>query len=157
MREVNLPLAGRVPGGVQQEEVVGSSEVQTHATGLGREKSVRESGERERELTLRLSSITLGLFFPLLWKTFTASARSECDIVLSNEMKIKIFQQSRYLPVETNVGEALFPDERLDDGEVGGELRHHHDLVPGVLLADPHHLLDGGLDLAAGAVHLDIL
>ena len=30
------------------------------------------------------------------------------------------------LPVQTNVGEVLFPDERLDDGEVGGELRHHH-------------------------------
>ena len=60
------------------------------------------------------------------------------------------------LPVQTNVGEVLFPDERLDDGEVGGELRHHHDLVPGVLLADPQHLLDDSVDLRAGAFHDDI-
>ena len=33
-----LPLAGRVPGGVQQEEVVGSGEVQSHTSGLGRER-----------------------------------------------------------------------------------------------------------------------
>ena len=33
-----LPLAGRVPGGVQQQEVVGSGEVQSHTSGLGRER-----------------------------------------------------------------------------------------------------------------------
>ena len=36
-----LPLAGRVPGGVQQEEVVGSGEVQSDSTGLKGEKSVK--------------------------------------------------------------------------------------------------------------------
>ena len=36
---MNLPLAGRVPGGVQQEEVVGSSEVQSDTSGLAREIS----------------------------------------------------------------------------------------------------------------------
>ena len=68
--------------------MVGRSEVQSHSTGLTREKSFKRDRER-RELTLRLSSITLGLFFPLLWNTFTASARSACDIVLSNEIMIK--------------------------------------------------------------------
>ena len=34
-----LPLTGRVPGGVQQEEVVGSSEVQSDTSGLAREIS----------------------------------------------------------------------------------------------------------------------
>ena len=38
---MNLPLTGRVPGGVQQEEMVGRSEVQSHSTGLTREKSVK--------------------------------------------------------------------------------------------------------------------
>ena len=45
MREVNLPLAGRVPGGVQQEEMVGSSEVQSDSTGLRRENISQESEE----------------------------------------------------------------------------------------------------------------
>ena len=36
-----LPLDGRVPGGVQQEEVVGSGEVQSDSTGLKGEKSVK--------------------------------------------------------------------------------------------------------------------
>ena len=34
-----LPLTGRVPGGVQQEEVVGSSEVQSDTSGLAGEIS----------------------------------------------------------------------------------------------------------------------
>ena len=33
-----LPLAGGVPGGVQQQEVVGSGEVESHTSGLGGER-----------------------------------------------------------------------------------------------------------------------
>ena len=69
-----LPLAGGVPGGVQKQEMVGSCEVQPDSTSLGREKSVKSEEKCEmRDLTLRLSSITVGLFFPSLWNTFTAS------------------------------------------------------------------------------------
>ena len=67
MREVNLPLAGRVPGGVQQEEMVGSSEVQSDSTRLRREKSVKRErgGLREKRTYLETEQHHGGTVLPV--------------------------------------------------------------------------------------------
>ena len=58
-----LPLAGRVPGGVQQEEMVGSSEIQSDTSGLNQQNDINsEEMIMIWIFTLRLSSITLGEF-----------------------------------------------------------------------------------------------
>ena len=79
-----LPLAGRVPGSIQQEKMVGSGEIQSDSSGLNYIK-VRQSDVEMlmRIFTRRLSSITLGEFCPLAWKTLIASALSWRLIVLN--------------------------------------------------------------------------
>ena len=58
-----LPLAGRVPGRVQQEEMVGSSEIQSDTSGLNQQNDINsEEMIMIWIFTLRLSSITLGEF-----------------------------------------------------------------------------------------------
>ena len=79
-----LPLTGRVPGGVQQEEVVGSGEVQSHTSGLGIIITMR--GSVVMIFTRRLSSITLGEFLLVAWKTLIASALSWRLMVLNRRL-----------------------------------------------------------------------
>ena len=81
-----LPLAGRVPGGVQQQEVVGSGEVESDTSGLG--IIIRQSvqGSVVMIFTRRLSSITLGEFCPVAWKTLIASALSWRFMVLNRRL-----------------------------------------------------------------------
>ena len=81
-----LPLTGRVPGGVQQQEVVGSGEVESHTSGLGIIITMRGSVVITDDgdiFTRRLSSITLGEFLLVAWKTLIASALSWRFIVLN--------------------------------------------------------------------------
>ena len=55
-----LPLAGRVPGGVQQEEMIGGSEIQPDTASLNQQNEIKSEVRIMRIFTRRLSSITLG-------------------------------------------------------------------------------------------------